>query len=347
VHKTKVDYIILGQGLAGSWLAHELIKRNSTVVVINQSTENAASMKAAGLYNPITGRKMIKTWRADDLFESLEKEYEALEDSLNSKFLHKKAIYRPFRNPEDQNDWQGRQGDGEFKDYIEKVYNDSLDIENVQDPYGGILLRNSGYVDIPLMLKSFKKYLINKGTYYEEVFESSKVRFEENHVSYRNWEASKLISCEGPKTLEFWSELPFKLVRGDIMDIQCNLKSEYIINQGVFMIPKNDFITVGSTYDHKVLSYIPQPLGIQALEERLAKIFTGDYRILNRRAGIRPATRDRRPFIGFHKKIKSLAIFNGMGAKGVSLSPYFAKHFVDVLEGKCELDEEVDVQRTY
>ena len=34
-----------------------------------------------------------------------------------------------------------------------------------------------------------------------------------------------------------------------------------------------------------------------------------------------------------------------LGRKGVSLTPHFSKHFVDVLEGKCELDKEVDVQR--
>ena len=123
------------------------------------------------------------------------------------------------------------------------------------------------------------------------------------------------------------------------------LKTDLIINQGVFIIPKNDFFTVGSTYDHNLLSYEPQESGIQNLTSRLKKIYQGSFQIVEKRAGIRPATHDRKPYIGFHKNFGTIGIFNGFGTKGVSLSPYFAKHFVSVLENKIALDKEIDVQR--
>ena len=136
-------------------------------------------------------------------------------------------------------------------------------------------------------------------------------------------------------------------MRGEVIDIECEIDSEYIINQGVFMIPKDGYWTVGSTYDHNVLSYEPQEAGIENLKNRLNKIYSGNYRIREKRAGVRPATHDRKPYIGFHKKNGTIAIFNGFGTKGVSLTPYFAKHFADVLEKNIKLDEEVDVQRVY
>jgi glycine/D-amino acid oxidase-like deaminating enzyme len=52
-------------------------------------------------------------------------------------------------------------------------------------------------------------------------------------------------------------------------------------------------------------------------------------KILKHKAGLRPATFDRKPFIGFHDKHKNVAIFNGFGSKGVSLIPYFAMNLAD------------------
>lgn len=346
LHKTKIDYIIVGQGIAGSWLSNELLKRDKKILVINYETDKTASLKAAGLYNPITGRKMVKTWKADLLFTGLENEYYSLEKDIGSKFLHSIPIYRSFRNIEDKNDWDGRQSSSDKNPFIKELRTKSLGFSSLNDGLGGIILNQSGYVDLPRLISSYKNYLIDKGIYHSEMFDYSEVRQSEDVVSYKNWTADKIIFCEGPNTKNpYWDHLPFKLVRGEIMDIKCEFNFPYIFNQGVFMIPKNDRITVGSTYDHKNLSFEPQKEGMKNLKERLARVFSGTYEVIEERAGIRPATYDRKPFIGMHHKLKTLAIFNGFGTKGVSLTPYFAKHFVDVLENKCELDKEVDVQR--
>lgn len=346
MQQTKVDYILVGQGIAGSWLSNELILRDKKIVVINHETDNTASLKAAGLYNPITGRKMVKTWIADELFEHLEQDYTTLERRISSSFLHSIPIYRSFRNIEDKNDWDGKHGDSSFNPFIKELKTKSLGFSQLNDPLGGIVLNHSGYVDLPKLIAAFREFLVNKEVYQNELFDHSQIEFEGDEVIYKNYCAEKIIFCEGATAGNpYWDHLPFKLVRGEIIDIACDFDLPYVFNQGVFMIPKGNFITVGSTYDHKVLSYEPQQSGINNLKERLEKVFTGSYKVIAERAGIRPATFDRKPFIGLHHKIKTLAIFNGFGTKGVSLTPYFAKHFVDVLENKCEIDKEVDVQR--
>lgn len=347
MQRTKVDYIIVGQGLAGTWLSHELIKRDKSIVVINHDTEATSSKKAAGLYNPITGRQMVKTWRADDFFPKLETEYRELEKIIEAKFLYPIPIYRPFRTVSDQNDWQGKQSEAQYKNYLKEVKTASLGLENIIDPNGGIIIDNCGFVDLPTLLNAYKNYLIHKGIYHEEMFEIAEMSESEEEVVYKNWSAKKVLFCEGPSISSLWEELPFRPVRGEIIDIECDLASDYVINQGVFMIPKNGYFTVGSTYDHKNLTFQPQESGIQNIQERLGKIFAGKYRILDKRAGVRPASHDRRPYIGFHKNFRTLSIFNGFGTKGVSLTPYFAKHFVDVLEGKTDLEKEANVERVY
>ena len=343
--ETKVDYIIVGLGIAGVWLSHELIKRNKSVLVIDQGIDATSSKKAAGLYNPITGRKMIKTWRADDLFTQLEGDYSELEKITGQQFLFPKPIYRPFPSLEVQNDWYGKQQEGGLDKYLQSVQTSSLNIHHISDPYGGILIKRSGYVDLPGLIGAYKNHLIDKGMYREELFDSTAMTTSTDHVDYKDLRARKVIFCEGPNVSQLWSSLPFRPVRGELIDIACELPSDYVINQGVFIIPKGNFFTVGSTYDHGLLTFEPQKSGIDDIERRLHKIFDGKYRILDIRAGVRPSTHDRRPYVGFHEKSRTLGIFNGFGTKGVSLTPYFARHFASVLEDNVELEKEVNVNR--
>ncbi len=344
----KVDFIIVGQGIAGSWLAHELIKRGKEILVVNYETENTSSNKAAGLFNPITGKKMTKTWLADQIFPALENQYQELETLLNKKLLHQIPIYRPFNTIGEKNEWETKIEEPGYLNFVEKLESESIGFQHIQDELGGIILKKSGYVDMKLLISSFRDFLVDKGLYRSEMFDYKAMEFVSEKIMYKEIETSKVIFCEGPnKDNPFFNNLPFKPVRGEVMDIECGLPEDYIINRGVFMIPKNGFHTIGSTYDHKNLSFEPQPEGISSIKQRLSKLFVGPYRIKDKRAGIRPATFDRKPFIGLHQERKTLGIFNGFGAKGVSLTPFFATNFVDFLEGKTKIETEADVQRVY
>ncbi len=346
--RRKVDFVIVGQGIAGTWLAYELMKREKKILVINNETENTSSKKAAGLYNPITGKKMTKTWLADQVFAELESSYKQLEILLRAKFLYPKPIYRPFTTISEKNDWTTKVEDPRYLDFIEELKSETLGIGSIQDNLGGIVLKKTGYVDLSVLISSFRDYLIDKGQYLSEMFDYKALEFVSEKTSYKDIEADKVIFCEGPSLANpFFSNLPFKLVRGEVMDVECDLSHNYIFNRGVFMIPKNGYHTVGSTYDHNNLSFEPQSEGITKLKERLSKLFAGSYRIKQMRAGIRPATFDRKPFIGLHPKRETLGIFNGFGTKGVSLTPFFASNFVDFLEGKTMIETEADVQRVY
>lgn len=62
------DYLIVGQGIAGTLLTHFLLKKNKKFLVADLYNPNSASSVAAGLFNPVTGRRLVKTWKADSIF---------------------------------------------------------------------------------------------------------------------------------------------------------------------------------------------------------------------------------------------------------------------------------------
>src|SRR6478736_7266149 len=101
----KIDYIIIGQGLAGSCLALQLINRGKSVFVFDEPEKNRASLIAAGLFNPVTGKLMAKTWKADRLFSYLHSFYSEAEKLLNCRFYYPFPLYRPFISVEEQNEW--------------------------------------------------------------------------------------------------------------------------------------------------------------------------------------------------------------------------------------------------
>ena len=343
----KVDYIIIGQGLAGTILAYTLIKAGKTVHIFNQEKINASSRVAAGLYNPITGRNMVKTWKADEIFTGLESFYSELEQWADKSFLYPIKIYRPFFEISEQNDWQIRASDPIYEPYVESITYKSV-MENIRDPLGGITFKPSGFVDINSLLDACRVKFNSSESLTEGIFEKDSLKIHQNGVIYGGISASKIVFCTGIARVSFFDWLPFKPVKGEILKIKSNLNLNLILNRGIFMIPQSDgTIKIGATYNWKDVSEAPTAEAEDFLTNKFHKLVNADFEIIERYVGLRPTTPDRRPFIGMHPKFPTLCTFNGFGSKGVSLIPYCADHLHKHLEYSENLDPEVSINRYY
>jgi len=160
--------------------------------------------------------------------------------------------------------------------------------------------------------------------------------------------ARRVIFCEGPQVEQnpFFRTLPFRPVKGELLRVSVHQPLDVIYNRRIFILPQAAHeAIIGATYEWQDTSLAPTIKARNILEERLGSIFRLSYTIRDQPVGIRPATFDRRPFIGLHPQYPQLAIFNGLGAKGVSLAPYLAKVFVEHLLLKKELPREVQLSR--
>jgi len=344
----EVDFLLIGQGLAGTVLSFRLMEEGVNVMIIDQPEANRSSRVAAGLYNPITGKKMVKTWNADLLFPEIEPLYLRMESLLSSKFLFPKNIYRPFLTIEEQNEWMGKSGEPGFQDYFDKIHTKPLYAE-VKNPFGGIMLKNSGYLNINRLLDDYSEYLKKEGLLVEEEFEEDLLEIKNGGIVYKGISAKGIVYCNGLGAMKsrFFQNLPFAPVKGEILDVKQNFSPDEIINRGVFRISMpNGLHRVGSTYTKDDLDLGPTEKSKKEILEKLEKLLSVPLEeVIYHRYGIRPATRDRKPFIGKHTVYKSVNIFNGFGAKGVSLIPFFSKKMVEMLIHGRELEKDVNIKR--
>ncbi|HSJ69839.1 MAG TPA: FAD-dependent oxidoreductase [Anditalea sp.] len=346
----EVDFLLIGQGLAGTILSYRLLSAGKKVCIIDNAKANKSSRIAAGLYNPITGKKLVKTWNADKLFPEIKPLYKELENLLGQKFLYPTPIYRPFLSIEEQNEWMGYSGEENFEDYIQEIRTKSY-YEEVNDPYGGVLLKNSGYVDINTLLDAFQQKMKSEGILIDEDFSEELLEVNAAGVVYKNVRAKAIIYTNGLGAMKsrYFGYLPFAPVKGEILVLKQSFTPKEIINRGVFRITlPNGNHRVGSTYSWDDLDQGPTDRAKSEILEKYEKLITiPDKEIIEHSTGIRPATKDRKPFLGKHPDNENVYVFNGLGAKGVSLAPYLSLQMRDLLIFNEEVEKDVNISRFF
>ena len=343
------DFIVVGQGIAGTCLTSELQRLNKSVLVIDSSELPSASHVAGGLFNPVTGRAMVLTWMATTLFPFLDEFYSALEKSLGARFLHFLPLFRPFTNTEELNEWQGRLSQEKFKPFIDRIDTFPVYDELVNNPFGGVTLKHTGYVNTAVMLKAFRDKLIASANLLDEKFIYDELNFKSSKVVYKGNIAGKIIFANGPLGFdnEWVEKIRFQALKGEVLQLKMDVNSQVILNRNGFVLPRNGSHIAGSNYDKNGKDWEPTEKAQSEIKERIDKFLKAEYKITGQKAGLRPTTHDRRPVMGMHPDNPSVGIFNGLGTKGVSLAPYFARQFAEHLVLGSEIDKEVRIGRYF
>jgi glycine oxidase len=339
------DYIIVGQGLAGSCLALQLIKQRKRILVIDIYTENTATQVAAGLFNPITGRNMLKTWKADELFPYLHSFYTEAEHLTGEKFYHPMPLYRPFVSVEEQNEWMGKSINPELGGYIEKIHTSPIDPQYVKNNFGGLSLKQCGYLDTVKFTRAVRHYIQDHGQVISDSFVEEALMFQADSIVYKDYRATNIVFCQGVDALKgkLFSWVPIRPLKGETLTLKTQTEVSVIYNRGVYVVPGH--WRVGATYQKNDTTPAVTNAARTELEDKLTELVCFPYEITDQTWGMRPTTPDRKPILGVHPEHARVSIFNGLGTKGVSLAPYFSGVLVARLENNVPINKEVDINR--
>jgi len=344
----KFDLIIVGQGLAGSVLALRLIEKDQKILVIDQPELSSCSSVAAGIWNPVVFKRLTRSWMIDELFPEMNDFYKKAENILGVSLVTERHIIKIFSEQQEVELWK-KKANGELSDYLDKtIYQD--EIAGIKTgKYGYSKVFKAGNLKVKTFLESTREFLENKNSFLAEEFDWESLRISET-IQYKNFSAGKIVFAEGylVKNNPYFNYIPMKPAKGEVLlvKIENSGPGKDIINKNAFIMPLGDGINkVGATYNWSDLNDKPSGEGLEELQNKLAKITTVEYEIMEHKAGVRPSVIDRRPVLGSHKVHKNLYLFNGMGTKGVMLAPYFAEKLADHIMSGKEIPPEVSLSR--
>lgn len=342
------DYIIVGQGLAGSCLAEALMHEKQTVVVFGSAQKKASSEVAAGLYNPITGKKMVLTWNAQKLFPFLIDYYSRVEKELNTTILYPNKIYRPFSDIHTQNDFWAK-STSESNEFAEAESNNEAFSPYIHNPFGGISTKMSGYVDVKTFLHAVKGKLLKCDSFRDETLDYNSLAFADTYVEYKDVRAKKIIFAEGyhNRSNPYFNWLPVNGMKGDVITLQIeDYPLTEVVNKHFFIIPlPNGTYRMGSSYIRTFDDDLPTENGLKEILEGANTILKKPFVLINQQAGIRPVVPDHRPIVGVHPEQPLAIVLNGLGTKGVSLAPFASAELVKFLLSGQEIEQSISVNR--
>jgi len=345
-----LDYIIVGDGIAGLFMYYFLKKAGQKVRLVGHQSPVTASAASTGIINPITGRSYAKTWMAEELLEFSEDFYTTLSIELGEKIIKPVAIYREFEDVRSQNNWTNRSAEASY----ESFYNDSpsvLDRDKYSEPKSGMEICRSFWINSERVIELLRRGINDNEDYENMTFQHDDLILSDGSVKWNELEAKKLIFAEGygVKSNPRFNFLPLQYALGQTMVIESpELEQNRIVKKGVFIIPIGGHkYQIGSTFIRNKTELENDHSSRDELKEKLDAALKVPYKVLSYSAGVRTVIKDRRPILGPSMESDSIYIFNGLGTKGYSLGPYFANHLVEHLISGIDILSEVSVERFY
>jgi glycine oxidase len=345
---SEVDYLVVGQGLAGSLLACLLQMEGKNVLVIDNGHRTAASLSAAGIMNPITGKRLNRPLLVDRLLQEAFTTYPLVEQFLGSAFFRQRTVLRLLQSREEQQQWTAHLQSGDYAKYLGSV--DCPQTTASEKWFGGFEIALAGRLDVTAFIRQTRDRFAAMGQLDESEFDYHELRFSRNRVSWRGSEAKAVIFCEGYQLRRnpFFDSIELNPAKGEILTLRApNFTDDRIIQRGKWLFRSaTDEIKAGTTYRWDGLDETPTRQAREEIEQSIRVFSDFDFEVVNQTAGVRPVIRvDNRPVVGCHPENQRLAILNGLGSKGVLQAPFASRQLIGSLERGESIHPDFDVCR--
>lgn len=344
----QVDYLIIGQGICGTMFSWFLHKEGKTFMVLDDANEKAASKVAAGIINPVTGRRYVTTWMIDEVMPFAIQTYNELAACLDTQLVFKKSIIDFFPSAQMRNA------------FIERIAEDDTFVHSYPDQnhfnqyftyeFGCGEIRPAYSINIQELMMLWRKRLNELKALESHQFNAAELYISNNGIRYHHITAQKIIFCDGVAAANnpWFQLLPFAPNKGEALMIESEeLNNQHLYKKGMILapLPQQNVYWVGSNYQWEFTNQEPSEKFYTQTKALLQQWLKVPFKVLHHKAAIRPATIERRPFVGFHPIHNNIGILNGMGTKGTSLAPFFAHQLTQHLVYHFPLAPEADVHR--
>lgn len=333
----KIDYLIVGQGLAGSLIAWQLLERGKRILVVDRDEEVTSSKVAAGLVTPLTGLRPGITPAFEERLLTAKKFYWDAEETTGARFFYHLPIAKLFRDETEAEAWLSSDtSEGKpLHPYLAPL---GLTPGLLHSEHGGLKMNGGGWLNVPVFLEATRQHLLERAAYAIGRVNADEVTTSQTSAHWRNIEASKIIFAEGwrSRSNRFFDWIKMHSALGDILEVRIPALTglSEIVNRGAWLLPLGgDRFKTGSNYRHNVTSTIPDETGRTGISGKLKTVTPLPFEIIGHQCAVRPIIRRSQIFCGIHPAYPTIAYFNGLGSKGVVNGPWhaarLAAHFID------------------
>ena len=339
--------LILGGGLMGLAIAHQLARRDQRVTVLSRRRSEAAGFVAAGmlaphaegLENALLHLGQLSLSRVASWVAQIEA------DSGLPCGLRSSGIVVPFHSADERDA------------YATAAFGDRLDREQLlQEVPGldsqwkaGLLFVQDGQIDNRRQLmRALESACVDRGAQFQEGVEVLELFTADGRLSgvrTRNSEGSeatlgceRAVLCSGAWSGQLLPQLPVFPVKGQMLSLQSprGALRRVIFGPGIYLVPREDgLVVVGATSErHAGFSEGLTPQGQTTLKQGIATLLpeAESWPPMERWWGFRPCTPDEGPLLG-NSPIPGLLLACGHHRNGVLMAGATSELIADLACG--------------
>ena len=346
------QFLIVGQGVAGTCLGWKLWQQGATVRIVDDGHLTSSTRVAAGMVNPITGKRLTLTPNWEDMLPAARAFYREVEDRCGVTIYHEMPLQRIHRNKNERTRVAKRRETPAYAPYLGKdLPRGSL--PGVSDEFGSVEIHHAGRIDTRMLLTATRIAFREADILRETQLAYDELKVETDGAVWRGEHYERVIFCDGMRVLQnpWFRELQTDPVKGEILELRfAEALPPGILNKGKWLLPTSAHeARFGATYDRRSFDCSPTAEGKEELLDALIKLLPDAItpEVTGHVAGVRICTQDNQPLIGMHPSEPRLGLFNGFGSKGNSLVPWWADAFITALCGEQTLSPHANLERVW
>lgn len=322
----RADVLIIGQGLAGSLLGWGLEQAGIPFVIADAGHAAAATSAAAGIINPITGRRLVKSWRVEELLPAARTTYRQIGDALAAPLWREMRVRRLFADERERATFAAKRLTGELAPFL-----GASDEE-------GFWVEGAARADVARLLGALRRRWEQQNRLRTAVVSAGE---ESGHFAV-------VVDCTGVAAAQSgaFAAVPWQFSKGEVLEVAVDgLAPDVVLNRRHWVCPLTEGVAwVGATHEPGVLDRTPTAAARAALEASARSLVPGVV-MTGQRAGVRVNLPDKHPVLGRHPDKPRIGLINGLGAKGALLAPMLAQAWVRHLQNGTAFDPSVDLAR--
>lgn len=329
-----LDLLIVGQGLIGSLLAHAAADAGLDFLVVDDGHQDAASLAAAGLMTPFTGRRFSAPENLEILLDAAERRYASLSQRLDAPLYRAQPMIRVFTLDEEHRRHARQRQTHTGARLLGPIRATGEGPTGMPDPMGSCRIGGGGQVNVATLLQRTRTWLTASGRLQQGRLEPAALELGAEGCHWNGHPARLCVLCTGHQARHWdaFRALPWRLSRGQALILRRNptMPTE-VVHAGRTLAPLDkDRAWFGATYQHDLDRRKPDPEARQTLLDEYRRLFpeAPAPEVLDQIGGIRAGSRQGPPFAGLASDHPALALLDGFGSRGTLLGPWHVDRFL-------------------